>query len=360
MLQTSLLSPINNLFYHHLEIRMVATSSTQWEAWSGAILRNNLLKAANQVIVNDKVNLLELIDHFPLTEIHPMYKELKEGFPKGYVIALPEEYLVAHSELSPKIFGQKKRTILENTQEGLYLKEGEIFKFSLFLIGNMSSYYQHFIHAIQLMCQQGMGHPQVPFSLIDICEKSYDGKLHLLTTGNNDQIKSLIYPIIFSDYQSFSENKHKTRIEITFLTPVVLFKQTMRKNPTLSYQDKSNGFPSFYQLVRSAVARILKLTMLYISPEKTDIDELSLAYFEDWINYATHASLVLVDMYKTTLKNTSKKESANKMPLSGYIGKQIYEGYFNQFLPMLKFMEALGVGNETVYGLGRYLIKTDN
>jgi hypothetical protein len=56
------------------------------------------------------------------------------------------------------------------------------------------------------------------------------------------------------------------------------------------------------------------------------------------------------------LQNTQKKEKVNEMPLAGYIGEEIYAGYFGEYVSLLRFMEALGVGNETVYGMGRYEI----
>ena len=31
--------------------------------------------------------------------------------------------------------------------------------------------------------------------------------------------------------------------------------------------------------------------------------------------------------------------------------------YFHRFLPLLKFMEEMGVGAEVVYGLGRYKVE---
>jgi hypothetical protein len=154
--------------------------------------------------------------------------------------------------------------------------------------------------------------------------------------------------------------KGETSIEITYLTPVILFKPANKKDKSLSYQDKSNGFPSFYQLVRSAIYRMIKLQLLFTHPNDSETAKLLMDEVEDYIDYATKLSLVAADIQKVRLKNTLKKETENKMPLSGYIGKQRYEGYFNRFLPLLKFMEALGVGNEVVYGMGRYKVEIKN
>jgi len=324
----------NQLYYHRIEVRIAASRDTVWDAWPGAILRNNLLSAADQVMVAGNMSLREQIDKCPLSQVHPMYKDLIEGFPKGYLIALHDQPFI-----------------------DLRLKKGTIFCFTLYLIGNMAAYYSEFIQAIRLMCLKGIGHPQVPFHLVDVCEKALDGCQQLLSIGAENPADALAFPISFLDFQSEQEHLGKTSIEITYLTPVILFKQTDKKDISISYQAKSNGFPSFYQLIRSTANRMAKLTFLYSCPEKISSEYISDKSLNSWIDYATNASLIVVDMQRLKLKNTLKKEGINNMPLSGYVGRQQYEGYFNRYLPMLKFMEALGVGNETVYGMGRYRVK---
>jgi CRISPR/Cas system endoribonuclease Cas6 (RAMP superfamily) len=45
------------------------------------------------------------------------------------------------------------------------------------------------------------------------------------------------------------------------------------------------------------------------------------------------------------------------MPLSGYVGEQVYSGYFREYLALLQFMAEINVGNETVYGMGKYEVE---
>lgn len=325
---------LNKLYYHHIEVRIAATFETNLAAWVGAILRNNLMYAAKQIYVMENVSLQEQIDRCSLDENHPMYKDLIDGFPKGYLIALPDTY-----------------------SNELRLDKGELLCFSIYLIGKMDTFYREFIQAIRLMCQRGIGHPMVPFTVVDICEKSLEGRIHLLSLGSDDLDDTLVYPISYWDYYTTYTHLKKTHIEINYITPVMLFKHTIKKDTSVSFQDKSNGFPSFYQLIRSTVARMVKLTILYINPAETDVSDLTMDALSDWIDYSTNLTLLAVDMQKKTLKNTPKKEVDNKMPLCGYVGNQEFEGDFNRYLPMLKFMEALGVGSETVYGMGRFRIK---
>jgi 23S rRNA maturation mini-RNase III len=65
-------------------------------------------------------------------------------------------------------------------------------------------------------------------------------------------------------------------------------------------------------------------------------------------------------MQYVTLQNTQKKEKVNDMPLAGYVGEQVYSGYFRKYPALLQFMAEVGVGNETVYGLGKYETKMKN
>jgi hypothetical protein len=112
-----LLKKYSPVYYHHFRVRMIASDDAVFDAWTGAVIRNNLLYAADNIrIEQTDRTLLEQIDAFPLNESHPLYKELKDGFPKGYVLTN-----FSHSDMqsSPVAIGKN-----------------EIFSFSLILICN--------------------------------------------------------------------------------------------------------------------------------------------------------------------------------------------------------------------------------
>ncbi|MDR0612494.1 MAG: hypothetical protein LBG45_03235 [Dysgonamonadaceae bacterium] len=95
----------SHIYYHRFEIRMIATGDVVVDAWTGAVIRNNLLYVAEQVYIEIAGQTLrEQIDAFPLNETHPLYKDLKDGFPKGYVLTD-----FSHSDLqSPAVSIKKK------------------------------------------------------------------------------------------------------------------------------------------------------------------------------------------------------------------------------------------------------------
>jgi len=308
-------------YYHRFDIQMSATGNVTLDAWPGAIVRNNLLYAAEQIRVQKNGRTLrEQIDTFPLTDDHPLYKELKEGFPKGYVLTN---------------FSQADRS-----EPVVTIRKEEIFSFSLFLIGNFNEYRYYFFEAIREMCERGIGKPITPFRLADITENFQS-------------------PVSLSDFMQQENEEKQSEIAIRFQTPVILSRFKEKKNAQLSYQDKSNRFPSLYQLTRSAFSRLQKLHTLYVEPSACSPLLFDETLMETFLEKAGRPLLKSANIQYINLPNTQKKGIKNEMPLAGYIGEQTYSGNFQQYLPLLKFMAELGVGNETVYGMGRYEVEEE-
>jgi hypothetical protein len=82
-------------------------------------------------------------------------------------------------------------------------------------------------------------------------------------------------------------------------------------------------------------------------------NELIDAYLEN----AGRLLLQSTNMKYITLQNTQKKGKMNEMPLAGYAGEQVYSGYFREYMALLRFMAEINVGNETVYGMGKYEVE---
>jgi len=329
------------LYYHRFDVTLKTKKNTAFKAWIGAVVRNNFMYASDSVKVEENgksLSLRDLINRIPLDDSHPLYKELANGFPKGYSFAFP---------LYP----------CDDTN-ALTIKEGDSLTFSLYLAGSLSKYYKSFIEAIRLMCDNGIGHPKSTFKIDSIYEHSHEGELHLMAKEDGVQAASrLLFPVTLADFMQERANDEEKTLCIDFLTPVNLYKKTEKKVRQLSFQDKYNGFPGIYQLIRSAAYRMAKLTILYMYPKNPKPGAEIMKCIDEYIEYATNLTLKSVEMQHITLQNTPKKETENKMPLQGYVGRQIYEGYFNRYLPMLIFMEELGVGHEVVYGLGRYKVE---
>ncbi|MDR1886410.1 MAG: CRISPR system precrRNA processing endoribonuclease RAMP protein Cas6 [Prevotellaceae bacterium] len=336
-----LLQLYGQLFYHRFVVRMIAVNDVVFDAWTGAVIRNNLLYAAEHVLMAEtKQTLRNRIDTFPLEDTHPLYKELREGFPKGYVLTD-----FSHSNL------QTPETSI---------KKNEIVSFSLILIGNYNNYKSYFFQAIRKMCERGFGKPLTPFRLLDIAEQSPAGESQVMAAAQDDLSETLLYPVRLFDFIRKDEIDEFSEITVRYLTPAILFRLKNKKNTQLSYQDKNNRFPSFYQLVRSTFFRLQKLHAIYGNPDEYAPELFDAALLENYLEKAGSPLLKSANIRYITLQNTQKKEKTNEMPLSGYTGEAVYSGYFRKYLPLLRFMEALGVGNEVVYGMGRYETEEDN
>ena len=310
------------IYYHRFDVKMSASAEVLLDAWPGAIIRNNLLYAAEQIrIQKTGRSLREQIDTIPLHVSHPLYSELKDGFPKGYVLTNFSHASVVKSPVT--------------------LHKDEVFCFSLLLIGCCVAYRYYFFEAIHEMCVRGIGKPMTPFQLLDITEN-----------GSS--------PVSLSSFMQSASDEHVSKITIRFLTPVILFRLREKKNTQLSYQDKGNRFPGLYQLTRSALFRLQKLHALYMETEADPSPLLDETEMECFLEKAGRTIVQSANIQHISLLNTKKKGEKNEMPLAGYVGEQQYVGAIQCYLPLLRFMEELGVGNETVFGMGRFEVEAQN
>ena len=339
---------LKNLSYRRYDAHLIATDDVIFDAWPGAIIRNNLLYAAEQIqIQKSACSLREQIDTFPLAVDHPLYNELKEGFPKGYVLT---------NFSYPNTLNPDKHSLkgINVSNPCIVFKKGDSFSFSLLLIGHFNDYRFNFFEAIRQMCERGIGKPLTSFILTNIAENQSSPTTLSDFTYATENPSS---PATLSDFTQPVADDLPSEITIRFLTPVILYRLRDKKNTQLSYQDKTNRFPSFYQLVRSSFSRLQKLYALYENPSEKDPSYYDESCMDTFLENAGRPLLKSANIQYTTYPNTQKKGMKNELPLAGYIGEQTYAGYLQQYLPLLKFMEELGVGNETVYGMGRFEVE---
>jgi len=326
----------SHLAIHRLDIRIRATVDTYFNAWIGAVIRNNLLYAAAEIqLPEHDISLYQYCTQFPLSANHPLYKELKDGFPAPY-------YLFVLAEQHPA--------------ELKCLHANEEFTFSLILTGKIARYFTCFIQAVRLMCQKGFGVDSKPFILIDIREISALNENRLLAFKTEDLSDKLTYPVQIGDFRD-SPFALKDCIQIQFESPVCLIKPKRKIEPA-GFQEKSNAFPSFYQLARTAAYRLEKLHALYAMPDDPDNYIASHECIETYLEQAARMQLEKAAIQKTYLLSSQRtNRNENRIPLSGYMGEMIYRGDYRPYLPLLKYMELLGVGHELSYGFGKFRVK---
>lgn len=303
-----------NLVIKRITVSFTMESKTHLSATFGAYLRNGFMYFAHQIEIGGGDVLADVIERLPIGEGHPLYGQFRGGFPKGFFFDISQG----------GIFSRKRDN---------YLYPGQEYFFELVLIGNMASYEQHFLKALEMLMERGIGSPMCKLILSSI------------------QCKN----ISFNGFGEFvSEGMLGMRIELE--TPLCLVKNLGARSRN-SFQDKMNGFPSFYQLVRSVLYRMYTLSALYGPNGGTEqIPESIDEALEEYLVPACEAVLSGVSMQQVTLFNTPKKGSNKVLEFAGYMGRMDYENVYSSYYPLLKFAENFNVGNDIVYGLGSFKV----
>jgi hypothetical protein len=296
-----------------LEITVSACANVSVDGWLGAAIRNNLLYAAENTCVAEGISLRQQIDTLAFSELHPLYNNMKGGFPKGYAVSLS-----SHTDNVYKC----------------RLDKGEKIKFSFLLFGHYTRYNFVFCEAIKKMCERGLGNPLTPFALESILIKS---------------------EVSLSQLMNQKKGSAQKEIAIQYVTPTNLFSQSMKHEPGV-YINRQHEFPGFYQLVRSSAYRIARLSTLYIYPQDAGYYEELEKHIEPFAQYAVSVLLSSAQLKRIETQSTPKKDNPDRIQFAGYTGKLTFTGNFNYYLPLLLFTQNIGVGSNTTYGLGQFRI----
>lgn len=324
---------ISNLYCYRLEIRFYAEENLQMKHWFGAVLRNGFLSMSAEISDPDGVSLWEHIQTFSLPIHHPYYQQLKGGFPKGFFFDCSSMNLDG---------------------KGFFLKKQCVQQITLCLIADFSKHFSLFIKALVRFFKRGLGSPLVPLHILDIAEVGINGNRNLLYSDTIPVEGILCNPIRWEDMLSMCY-AHSSSVYISFETPVCLYRPKPKQKGK-GYQDKLNGFPSFYQLIRSAVYRLATLSMLY-----TEVDIVDKKDWEEWIEsyiyQSSEAFLVQAQLAYCKLYSTPKKEESSVYVLNGYKGQMEYTNVRADYFAILKFASYMNVGNDINYGLGTFRIE---
>lgn len=328
---------ISKLYCHRLEIRFYAEDDIFMKHWFGAVLRNGFLSMSAEVSDSNSVSLWKYIQTISIPAEHPYYNQLRGGFPKGFFFDCSS---------------------IEGDGKGFSLKKNQIQHISLYLIGNFSCHYLLCIESLCDLFKRGIGHPIVPLHILDVTEIGPNKEKNLLYSDATPIKSKLCYPIQL-DNQMQIPTSQSLSVELFFDTPICLYHPKIKKIG-LGYQDKLNGFPSFYQLIRSAVYRMVTLTMLYTNHEM-EVDKCELeTEIEKYIYSASEAILTKAILTYCKLYSTPKMEEGSVYVLNGYMGQLNFANVNVEYLSVMQFASHLNVGNDINYGLGTFSIRVAN
>lgn len=326
----------SSLECYRVTVRFYPNDDVSLDAWIGAVFRNRFLYFAESVCDENGVSLRSRLDELTLSPEHPYYKQMKGGFPKGMLFDF--------------------RTIPGRSRNG-NLYQNTIYSFDMVFIGKAVGFFPMAVHVLEKMFADGIGHPLTSLSLIDMFENGEDGETRLLYSGNSTFINMPENAIRISDYK-VDENEH-VDIRLTFHTPMSLYQLKEKTQPELSYQHKMNGFPSFYQMVRSITYRWASLSMLYgDDPMVADADKKEFEQQLDrFVELSSLAFLQEASLRSRKIYGTPKKTEKQVYVMEGYEGRLVFRHVSCRYLPLLLWGEHVAVGNNVQYGMGSYSVE---
>lgn len=194
------------------------------------------------------------------------------------------------------------------------------------LFGQFSVYAQYFHAAVLGMCGRGIGMPQTSFSILNC--RNYRSEVPF-------------------DLQTLSRD----RLVLQFVTPVSIYNGRAKPLTKRTSLDMQNGMPGLYFMIRSLVRRINKLQYAYEGGELWSDEQV-----DEWCMQAREAQLEECSLRRIVLEGPPRQTAERPIYFKGYVGHAVYSGVDEKYLPLLWQGTEANVGNDTVYGMGQYLL----
>lgn len=218
------------------------------------------------------------------------------------------------------------------------LSPGSTFTFTLVLIGEYTRALPYFVFTFKEMGEKGIGKftsstsggagGRGNYKITNICQNDKN-------IWHNDKL----------DYEvdSFSFNKSEGQINsitLSFLTPFRL----QRKGQLVHN-------PNFKEIFLSALRRAELLNYYYSDTRIDDIIDIPNLIKKSETIKETENSLSVYEWQRYSGRQKTK------LKMDGVVGDVTYEGDLGDFVPFFRFAEIFSIGKNTVFGLGRVVIK---
>lgn len=199
-------------------------------------------------------------------------------------------------------------------------KKGETFSIKIVLIGKATAYEPHFILAMRLAGEHGIG--------------KGNRKFFITNYSSTGIFKQSITFDLNSNHPSISE------LTLQLLTPLRLI-----------YEKKLVKNLEFHHIIRALLRRI---TILYYFHVSENIPEIPV---KGLINLAEKIKTVQSNLKWFDWERYSYRQN-RRMVLGGLIGDITFAGELSPFYTLLKAGEIFHAGKNTSFGLGKYKILT--
>lgn len=213
-----------------------------------------------------------------------------------------------------------------NTEDSYVVEKGEKFSFGFKLIGNGVDYLPHFLTALSIMGEMGIGKGRGKFEVEEVLsggKRIYDGT-------------TLHWPEEYFTLERATEEARSLpgdRVSISFVTPMRLL---FRKNFVT--------VPEFHIIIGSLIQRIENLRRFHCGAEVP-------IFGKELIEKARSVEITENTTEWADWERYSHRKK-RRMKLGGIVGSVSYEGDLSCFLPLIILGEWIHVGKGTSFGLG--------
>lgn len=223
-----------------------------------------------------------------------------------------------------------------NEKNGEFVIErGELFSFSMKLIGESTFYLPHISSSFQVMGDVGLGRGRGKFDVVEV--RSGDE-----TVFNG---KEFSWPSAYMTWQKIElfslDAQRVTRLKLVFHTPL-----------RLVFKGKFCNVPEFHVLIGNLVQRLISLCRFHCGSDGPE------GISKDLVFIARDVKLVSNSTRWFDWERYSHRQR-EFMKLGGVIGEAVYEGDITPFFRLLLVGSWIHAGKGTTFGLGSYRIETE-
>lgn len=212
---------------------------------------------------------------------------------------------------------------------------GSSLRFSLVLVGRAIDYLPYFVVALRELGNVGLGRGRGRFDLASVRAHS-DGREVSLYSAGEKRITPRPVAVAGEELHRRAADLAGPRLALRFLTMT-----------RLQFGGQLVASPAFHVVVRALVRRVANLAYFHHG-WSLDCD------FRELVGAAGEVHLVADETRWVDWERYSSRQDT-RMKLGGIVGRAVYAGDFEPFLPLLVLGTYVHVGKNATFGLGRYL-----
>ncbi|WP_066367534.1 CRISPR system precrRNA processing endoribonuclease RAMP protein Cas6 [Neobacillus fumarioli] len=213
-----------------------------------------------------------------------------------------------------------------------YFAPNERFSVRITLFGKSINYIHYFLYVLFHIGNKGFGKGKQQAELRQVFLVNENGDFQNQIYSNHKMEQNFT---IINSKNIIQPVKDTSAIRAHFITPT-----------RLKFNGHYTDTPEFHIVLRSAVRRITSLLYYHHDQRILDID------FKKLFKNAEEVKLVQSDVEWYDWERYSNRQK-ERMKLGGIVGKAIYEGDLEPFIPWLQLAEWTHIGKNTTFGLGK-------